>query len=216
MKIGAELEAFLPPGEVRDAAVMATEAWRGLPGVPDIYITDGQAPGFDVERRSNGIYLMDPWPFDPERLAVTVSSYAPNGKLVGADILINAEIDWALLSENDEDANHTLFDIASVITHEMGHVLGLDENVDDPTSTMWPYTPAGQTHQRTLSLDDEEGIIELYNAPLPEPAFGCGPASVAGGRHLPSAPLSFLFLLCAVAAAGRVRARQVASRTRSV
>lgn len=210
LKMGDELERSMKSGQARQAAVMAAEAWRGLPDVPDILIEEGRASGFDPERRTNGIYLVRQWNYDPRSLAVTVSSYTPDGKLLGTDILINGNVRFDMLSETEGNCvqKDPPFDLASVLTHEMGHVLGLDENHDDPEATMWPYTHAGETHQRTLSEDDEEGVIELYSAYRPEAALGCGSASVAGSPVNCSNTPVFLAILFSLAVTARLRFRQ--------
>jgi hypothetical protein len=210
LKVGDELARAMESGQARQAAVMAAEAWRALPGVPDILIEEGRAPGLDPEQRTNGIYLVRQWNDDSRRLAVTVSSYTPDGKLLGTDILINGNVRFDLLSETEGEGGwkDPPFDLASVLTHEMGHVLGLDENPDDPEATMWPYTRAGETHQRTLSEDDEEGVIELYSASGPEAALGCGSASVAGGPVNCSNTPVFLAFLFSLTVAARLRFRR--------
>jgi hypothetical protein len=205
MKVSSDLERSMEPGRARQAALIAAEAWRGLPGVPDLLIDEGSAPGFDAERRTNGIYLARQWSYDPRRLAVTVSSYTPDGRLMGADILINGKEKFDLLSEDDSGRRDSVFDLASVLTHEMGHVLGLDENPDDPEATMFPYTRANETHQRTLSEDDEEGVIELYSAALPEAALSCSLASTAGGRVNSSAIPVFILVVLALVVRRRGR-----------
>ncbi len=214
MTIDPALERAMEAGQARQAAVMAAEAWRGLPGVPDIVVEPGAAPGFDPERRTGGIYLVRRWTRDPRELAVTVSSYTPDGKLMGTDILINGSVRYDLLSETGEDGSREdpPFDLASVLTHEMGHVLGLDENLDDETATMAPHARPGETHQRTLTEDDEEGVIELYSASLPRAALSCSLVSLAGspagGADTPVLLLALLGL--AVGARARRRVRVVA------
>lgn len=180
--------------EVREALVMATEAWRGLPGVPDLVVADG-APGPLGVRAdmvaSNGIYVAHEWPYEPGRLAVTLATYsASTGAMVDADIVINGHELFALLDEG-EDEHTNRYDLASVLTHELGHVLGLEES-DVKQATMWPKIGKDQTFQRTLETDDEEGIIAVYHGAIltgSADAGGCGGANVAGGFEDHGAPL---------------------------
>jgi hypothetical protein len=125
---------------------------------------------------------MLPWPFAPEQLAVTVSTYDLDGRMIGADVLVNGESDYALLADREDVPGMSQHDLAAVLTHEMGHVLGLDESPDDQSATMWPYIRGGDVHQRTLSEDDEEGIVAAYQDMVFDAggSSGCTQASVLG------------------------------------
>jgi len=162
----------------------ASEAWRGLPNVPDIAISQQPARGYKTDERTNGIYFMQPWPFAKEQLAVTVSTYDLNGHMIGADILVNGDSSYALLPDGDDEPNMPQHDLAAVLTHEMGHVLGLDESPDDQGATMWPFIRGGEVHQRTLAEDDEQGVTEAYRGVTFEVGAGggCTQASVVGVR----------------------------------
>jgi hypothetical protein len=167
---------------VRASLTIATDAWRGLDNVPDVVVSEQAAPGYDAQTRSNGVYLMRPWPFAREQLAVTVSTYDLDGHMIGVDVLVNGESDYALLPDGEDSPFTSHHDLAAVLTHEMGHVLGLDESPDDRESTMWPYIRGGDVHQRTLSEDDESGIVAAYKDVLYESnmPLGCTQASVLG------------------------------------
>src|SRR5207245_1087812 len=53
------------------------------------------------------------------------------------------------------------FDIQSVLTHEIGHLLGLDHSAL-VSSVMVPFGVPSQLDQRTLAYDDVAGIMEIY------------------------------------------------------
>ncbi|MFW5876792.1 MAG: matrixin family metalloprotease [Myxococcota bacterium] len=164
LRIDPSAAAVLDGGELRRALTHAAEAWRGLPGVPDLEVEAGAPPPAGHEPRSgptNGVYVPDPWPFDPTRLAVTLATYdAHTGEMLDADILLNPEQPFALLDERD-DARADHYDLAAVLTHELGHVLGLEES-DVERSTMWPRVRRSAVDQRTLEVDDEHGVIAVY------------------------------------------------------
>jgi hypothetical protein len=184
LSVDEQLVQHFGKDEVHDALTIATEAWRGLPRVPDVVINGRAAPGYQADARTNGVYLMMPWPFAREQLAVTVSTYDLDGHMIGADILVNGESDYALLPDSDDMAGMTHHDLAAVLTHEVGHVLGLDESPDDQSATMWPYIRGGDVHQRTISQDDEAGVIAAYkNVALDaDTSVGCAQANVLGAR----------------------------------
>lgn len=180
--IDDELSEAYGEDVVRTSLTIATDAWRGLDNVPDVVVSDSPAAGYDSQSRTNGVYLMRPWPFAREQLAVTVSTYDLDGNMIGVDVLVNGESDYALLPDGEDSTFSTHHDLAAVLTHEMGHVLGLDESPDDRDATMWPYIRGGDVHQRTISEDDEAGIVAAYKDVLYETSLpvGCTQASVLG------------------------------------
>ena len=184
MNVDEQLREHFGREAVDASLTVATEAWRGLANVPDVVISDRVATGYRSTQRTNGIYFMNPWPFAKEQLAVTVSTYDLDGQMMGADILVNGESSYALLPDGDDHPDMIQHDLAAVLTHEMGHVLGLDESPDDQQATMWPYIHGGDVHQRTLSEDDEQGIVDAYRGAVlgANAAGGCTQASVVGVR----------------------------------
>jgi predicted Zn-dependent protease len=204
LRVDPKLEALMGKQQVRAALAMASDAWRGLPGVPEITVSDEAAPGYTLSKRTNGVYLMEPWPFPKDQLAVTVSTYATNGRMIGADVLINGDVQYALLHDGADRPEMSQHDLGAVLTHELGHVLGLDESPDDESATMWPYIRAGEVHQRTLSDDDEQGVIEAYAGAAPlGAAVGCGQASVAGVQSISAAAWAWPLALVGLVARRR-------------
>ena len=195
LRLDAGFETMLANGAAPDALEIALDAWRGLPGVPDFQVKPGQPaePGHHGDHATNGVYLLQHWPYAPDKLAITVVTYElDTGRLLDADVLVNPDAHFELIDEGAaSDAN--AYDLAAVLSHEAGHVLGLGESEDDREATMWPYARMGETHQRTLSDDDEAGVIEAYRGPAPPPVMGCGQASVMRGKRV--APPAWLVLL---------------------
>lgn len=217
-RIDRSFEYMVEGADIQLATEIALDAWRGLPGVPDLLLKEGDPgpQGFNPDdRRENGsLYYLENWPFSPSQLAVTVTTYEEaTGRLLDVDILVNGAHPFAVLAERfgeepvddgtgsgPPDPEHpdyhpaaasaedmfggergtpSPYDLAGVLTHEVGHSLGLGESEDDIEATMWPRIGRGETHQRTLSGDDESGAETAYaGAPL-SPTGGCGGATVA-------------------------------------
>jgi hypothetical protein len=117
---------------------------------------------------------------DPLSMAITWLHYGNDGRLYEADIEINGEAyAW-------DTGGTGMFDVQTGITHEMGHLLGLDHNcyegmglprpLDDQgvpvvvcqpasdevrSSIMYPIDSPSAA-RRTLAPDDARGICALY------------------------------------------------------
>jgi hypothetical protein len=165
LRIDPALESAFGKAAVRDAAVVAGEAWRGLANAPDVVIADGAPAPYDAKKRGNGIYLLNDWPFAHDQVAMTITTYTTGGSIVGVDILVNGERSFDMLPEPSNGA--VQHDLAAVLTHEVGHALGLAHSEEDPDATMYPHIRAGETHQRSLSTDDEAAIMKAYAAAMP-------------------------------------------------
>jgi hypothetical protein len=209
-------------GVVSDAAA----AWHNLPGVPELLVSEGTPgpKGYDAKSGTdNGVYLIEEWQLAASSLAVTVATFeTKSGKIVDTDILVNAKHPFALLASGP-DAPADDFDLRGVLTHEMGHVLGLGESYDVRMATMWPNVARGETHQRDLDDDDIDGVETAYsmaiaaeNAASSGTSGGCGGASVVARRTHGGGPAVWLLAGGGLVIAGlwlRMRARQGRGRS---
>jgi hypothetical protein len=201
LQLDPEFEAFLGPGEAYAAIAMAFDAWRGLPRVPDMRIRTGMPVqvGHHDGGPTNGVYLLKDWPYEASKLAVTVVTYEMDtGRLLDADIVVNGQARYALLAEPVKPGEVSSYDLAAVLTHEAGHVLGLGESNDDQAATMWPYAKPDDVDKRTLAQDDEDGAVDSYQSSPPRAAGGCGANSVGGhtnGRRALAMSLMLLLVI---------------------
>ena len=171
----------------------------------------------------------DPTEGDRSILALTTVSYrARDGAILDADVEVN---DWDggggafvgqpvhgwYLTCSDAGPICTGYgqsacryvDLGSVLTHEVGHVIGLG-HVAEPGATMNPSFSPGDTSRRTLAADDVAGVCAVYPPGERSPicaveASGCG--CTTGGAGLAA------FLLVAGALRGCGRRRRSAPRS---
>jgi hypothetical protein len=132
----------------------------------------------------------------------------PNdGEILDADIELNG-VDFAISTGGDSagDAN-CLSDLGNTVTHELGHLFGLDHtcfdglpgqtrpidgdgnpvpSCDSPTlpdsvieATMYNYQECGETIKTTLESDDTEGFCAAY--PLANDPQECKPVATDSG-----------------------------------
>jgi MYXO-CTERM domain-containing protein len=101
------------------------------------------------------------WPYKnaEDTLALTTITYnTETAEIYDADVEINS-FDATFTVTDDTDLVEA--DLLSVLTHEVGHFLGLS-HAPQRAATMYPeYTPK-DTHQRTLDADDQLGICDIY------------------------------------------------------
>ncbi len=82
------------------------------------------------------------------------------GLLRNADIILNGnELSWT----TDPVANPASYDVEAVLTHEAGHVLGL-EHTPVVAATMYGRQSPGLIHKVSFSADDIFGASQIYPA----------------------------------------------------
>ena len=105
-------------------------------------------------------------------VAITPITYMlADGRITDADILFNGN---QFTFSTDQTSG--TFDVQDILTHEVGHFIGLDHS-PVVSGTMWPYVSQTQWLHRSLSPDDEAGAIAV--------ATGSGQTSVTGTIRKP-------------------------------
>ncbi|HQL56547.1 MAG: matrixin family metalloprotease [Myxococcota bacterium] len=177
--LNAELE------DVVQTITKSINTWNNVqcdhPIFDDIEMVIGQLPVVEKEKVTEGTNLIvfqnsEEWDHYhptgdnpaidwPMVLALTTLYYDP----------VTGEINSYSLEINDERFRFTTtvrprsYDIENTITHELGHVLGLDHPDDDlKDATMYAKALTGETKKRTLETDDIEGLCNLYGDNWPD------------------------------------------------
>lgn len=105
------------------------------------------------------MYRDDYWPYagSGSTLALTTVTYnVKTGEIYDADVEINSIEVPLTVGDTQVQA-----DLASIITHEAGHFLGLSHSCD-PSATMFASYKFGDVQLRSLEADDVQGICTVY------------------------------------------------------
>lgn len=182
------------------------------------YNTDVNVPNANVWMFRDG-----DWPHEGQPNATlalsTITYHLETGEIFDADVEINSFAQDVTVG--DDDVN---FDLASIVTHEAGHFLGLSHTRVRGSAMVAGYT-RGSTALRELSEDDEAGMCAIYEptedaqAENCEPRHGYSPLCAdalssgcqlepggTGAGPLSAAKVGFLFWVMAAARRRRPRA----------
>ena len=87
-------------------------------------------------------------------------------EIIEFDIVFNSFLNWGIDADDEEDDYYLTgaFDIQNIATHEVGHIVGLDDLYDSDNSylTMYGYGAEGETKKISLEDGDKAGAHEIY------------------------------------------------------
>jgi MYXO-CTERM domain-containing protein len=182
----------LPMSDVRPAVEASFVAWSDLDcgaGPASIAFSElddvscRRAEYNDEGPNANVILFQDTqWRYqgsDNTLAKTTVTFDADTGAILDADIEINHAYNEFTVGDDP-----VVYDLRSIVTHELGHLLGLD-HTPDLEATMNAVYDEGSTSQRSLAPDDLAGLCAAYppgrgGACDPTPRNGLGDACGGG------------------------------------
>lgn len=97
-------------------------------------------------------------------LGVTyVRYYTSTGQVVDVDTIMNKKFPWKW-SNSSSCAVPTAYDAENILTHELGHWLGMDDEYDAAYqhNTMFGYGSKGEVKKNTLTGGDIVGAFAIY------------------------------------------------------
>lgn len=187
-----------PPGSSAadrvDAVRAAFQAWEALPQAALRFRYEGttaSANAFDLENVvtfapqnfafppafPGGMFPIVTFAFSAGPVSlpdgrVVDASFA--GEILDADVVVNPDGDFTLAADGPPPAG--VFDVQGVLTHEVGHLSGLDHEGVVGNTLYGFFTPSGGFFGRTPETGDAASLAALY----PEPAFLGATGRIAG------------------------------------
>lgn len=117
------------------------------------------------------------WEHGSGTIGLTTSTFSfRDGRVLDSDIELNAAppdgggflfttVD-SPLCQGEPAPDCVATDLQNTMTHEIGHVVGLD-HVPSPGSTMEPTAPPGETRKRVIDTGSAAGFCSIYPRHLP-------------------------------------------------
>lgn len=153
---------------------------------------DGSTPGPDndtcvpVPNGSQLAFVAQDWPHGSTVIATTVvAANTLTGEIADADIQLNTA--GKTFCVQDSSCQLMDYDLDNTLTHEVGHLLGLDHSLDGD-ATMFGGAPPGETLKRDLHPDDVLGVCMSYRQAWA--AGGCPVADDGGCCAVAAGPPS--------------------------
>lgn len=97
-------------------------------------------------------------------LGVTyIRYYTSTGQVVDVDTIMNKKFPWKW-SNSNMCAESTAYDAENILTHELGHWVGMDDEYDTAYqhNTMYGYGDKGEVKKNTLTAGDVTGASIIY------------------------------------------------------
>jgi matrixin len=163
----------------------ATCAAGGNPSIVASAFPPVDCDAVPSQEHNNVIIFRDNgWPYDDSANAIGYTTLTVNlttGEILGADIEINTA-GYVIVADGTPPQG--AYDLASILTHEAGHFLGLAHTADT-TAVMYAFYHPGST---TLEPDDVTGICSIYS---PDGSRSTAQGAFASTLCQPQPPLGF-------------------------
>lgn len=197
-------------GDAEEVVKRAALRWAEVDGAPELEVSVAAyeaGPGYDPRGPSNRVsFAPDGSPLVGGALAITLLTYdADTLELLDADVIFNGRHRLLDAASCDPDEGEPGYDFESVMQHELGHVLGLEEDLEHPEAVMYPYATPWTTDSRSIKAADETQLETLYATPLPDASTGCSARVVGSSSNIAMWNYLFALGLVGVAIARRRR-----------
>lgn len=163
------------------------------PDCTDLSFSSEGVVGVERTDVAQVVFVQEGWEHAPNAVGLTRTTYGVlDGVIRTATIELNEDLYTFrdVVADGCPDTVPRPYDITAVVTHEVGHLIGLDHTrrwdglPTDPT--MAPEIAACEVEKRTLEDDDLDGLCLLY--PKGEPPGQCVELPATSGTYVSNTP----------------------------
>lgn len=143
--------------EIKNIAMEAASLWSSIPESPRLRFSNQESDckiSLGMGSSPRGL------PIEP--LATNTAFNFPYGKIDHSEIVLNKIYDGQF---GDASTSNFYYDLRSIVYHEVGHALGLEEEFSDTRSIMYLTFFKGSTIKRELTITDVRSVVGLYGKP---------------------------------------------------
>jgi hypothetical protein len=174
-------EDVIATDDLMKATEAAAETWNKTGLGPQIVVVPaaaGVTGGFALDGHNTLTIVKGDWHGNHQFSGLTQRALQ-GGVIIETDSMINAS-DWKFC----DGAEHGKVDLQSVLTHELGHTLGLLDDIEHGDATMYYASHEDDVSKRDLHAEDVSALDAAYaNVKLDADnaaAAGCSSAGMSG------------------------------------
>ncbi len=193
----------VPASAFRQAVGNAFATWQAVKNARITFQAAGNTPNLKPAYDGKNCVVMQDNTSGSDVIGQAYIFYSTDsGRILDVDIALNSAYRWGTDGAPDK------MDVQNAMTHEVGHLCGLDDLYakEDSEKTMYGYMDYGETKKRTLDPDDAAGLAAIY--PVENASDSGGGGSSGCGTISPTAPpphsgdINFLWIFLLMAALG--------------
>lgn len=163
----SSVPATIGAGNAQAFITNAYNTWAGVVGSKVTFSQGGDT--YTAAARFDGQNIVAWGRTSGTALAVTYTWYNSSGVAVEIDTIMNKKFTWYWSNPVTWTAGQTcayqgVYDAQNILTHELGHTVGLDDKYTSGfvNNTMYGYGSKGETKKDTLTTGDIAGAKAIY------------------------------------------------------
>lgn len=156
-------------GNALGAVVSAFDTWNNVrcKNVPHINVEISDLTPSYVRNYKNEVRLIAQDIVDFSEIGYAETYIQDDKNIVEVDIVIDNKRNKIGVVSSE---SYNVFDIQNLMTHEIGHLLGLNDDYSNKESVMYAFSDVREINKRTLLQEDIDNLCRLYSD---DPSSGC-------------------------------------------